>query len=215
MSKNYDPRLIKSYRSYKTKDVCRLYKSKKLHEQTVRGWVKDDGLKAFWHGKTLYIYGAVLKQFLTERNNQRKSPLAFNQFRCWKCKAMDAPLHNTVEKLIRERNKSLRAFGVCASCGHEIKRLYKADAEQEILRIFTVKHNELLGLSDSVCSAGGTHIENTSNQAVSEPPEIVPSDDPPKTTSTSDKTHIKPVKNIASIGTTHIPPTQLSLFEPL
>ncbi len=149
MSKNYDPRRIKSYRSYKTRDVCRLFRDKKLHEQTLRGWVREGKLEAFWQGNTMYVYGAVLKKFIIEKNNQNKSPLAFNQFRCWKCKTAAPPLNNTVEKLAEGRNKSLLALGSCASCGHEIERLYKASEESEILRTFTVKHNALGTLSDS------------------------------------------------------------------
>lgn len=215
MSKNYDPRRVKSYRSYKIRDVCRLFRDKKLHEQTLRGWVKEGKLQAFWHGNTMYIYGAVLKQFLTESNSKRKCPLAFNQFRCWKCKATDAPLNHTIEKLLTGRNKSLLAFGVCASCGHEVERLYKANAEPEILSTFTVKHNAVGGLSDSVCSTERTHIENAPEMAANESLKNKPPDNPAKSTSVRCRTHIKPPKNLTSTGTAHTPSAQLNFLDSL
>ena len=209
MSKKYDARLLKNYRSYKTKDICRLFRVKKLHEQTIRGWINDGKLDAFWHGKTLYIYGAVLKQFLTDRNNQRKSPLEFNQFRCWKCKATVTPLNHTIEKLTLGRNGCPVALGVCKSCGHEIKRIYKADAEQEILRTFTVVHNQLTLLSDSLCSIGKTNVDDTPQMASNEPMENKP---PDKNTSAGYKANIKPSKNTTSTETTHTPPLSIQLF---
>ncbi len=213
MSKKYDARLLKSYRSYKIKDVCRLYRVKKLHEQTIRGWIAKGELKAFWHGNTIYIYGAVLKQFFVDRNSLRKAPLAFHEFRCWKCKATDAPLNHTIEKLVTGRNKSLLALGVCASCGHEIQRLYKADAEPEILSTFTVKHNAVMRLSDSVCSKERTHIENMPEMAATEPLANKTLDSPAKSTRARSRTHIKPPKNLTSTDTAHTPSPQLNFLD--
>ena len=45
MFKYYNPQLVKQYRSYTVEQICDLFKGKKLHPQTVRDWVKSNGLQ--------------------------------------------------------------------------------------------------------------------------------------------------------------------------
>jgi len=128
MFKKYNPKPIHSYKSYKISDLCRIYKAQDLHAQTIRKWINQKGLKAFLHEKDFYIYGAVFKEFLTKRNqkHKEKNQLEFNQFRCGKCKSKKPPLDNIITKLTTGFNGSLKAFGVCVKCNHEIKRHYKS-----------------------------------------------------------------------------------------
>jgi hypothetical protein len=58
-------------------------------------------LKAFLHERDYYIYGAVWKEFLNNRNktHKEKSGLDFNQFICFKCKSKQPPLNNIITKL--------------------------------------------------------------------------------------------------------------------
>lgn len=198
MSKKCDPRRIKSWRSYKIRDICWLYRDNKLHEQTIRGWVKGGKLDAFWHGNTMYIYGAVLKKFLTEKNRQRKNPMSFVEFRCWKCRTGAAPLNNVIDRLEEGRNKSILAIAKCTSCGHEVTRLYKANAEPEILRHFTIQHNALARLSDSLCSTERTQIEHEAETAPNESLENKPPDEGSKSTSAICRTNRKAQKNTSS-----------------
>lgn len=64
MAQKYDTRRFRDYRSYKIRDICWAYEDRNLHKQTVRKWIKKEGLKAFEYGGVFYIYGAVLKDFL-------------------------------------------------------------------------------------------------------------------------------------------------------
>ena len=91
MAKKYDWRRIQSYRSYKLKDISRAFQDKKLHPQTIRGWIREHNLPSFTDGKAVYVYGAVLKQFLKERNEASKSPLALHEFRCFPCHVNTTP----------------------------------------------------------------------------------------------------------------------------
>lgn len=211
MYKKYDHRRIPSYRSLKICDICRLYRDKKLHEQTVRGWVNSGKLKAIWHGKTILIYGAVLKQFLLENNNRHKRTLEFHQFRCGKCKQINSPLNNTITKLTTGRGGSIQAFAYCANCNHLTNRHYKANQNQQILELFTVQHNEVVLISDSLCSTSKTNIKNTPEIALSEPAENKPPDKITKTTNSISKTNIETKTITVSRSNTHIN-QQLSLF---
>jgi hypothetical protein len=53
------------------------------------------------------IYGGELKEFLKERVIKDKKVLAFNEFKCLKCKEVAPPLNNSV-LLITNRNMSFR-----------------------------------------------------------------------------------------------------------
>jgi hypothetical protein len=101
MFKKYNPKPIHSYKSYKIFDLCRIYKAQDLHAQTIRKWINRQNLKAFLHERDYYIYGAVWKEFLNNRNktHKEKSGLDFNQFICFKCKSKQPPLNNIITKL--------------------------------------------------------------------------------------------------------------------
>lgn len=212
MSKKYDYRRAHSYRSYKVRDICRLYKAENLHEQTVRGWVNDGKLKATLHGKTLYVYGAVLKEFFKVKSRKNKRTLEFNQCRCWNCKKIDTPLNNIITKLEAGRNNSILAHGNCRHCNSEIYRSYKRREELEILKCFTVNHNALVGLCDSSCSTRKTNINNALKKPLSEPLKTKPPDTDKKTASTTSQTNINYQENSNSTSKANIKPEQLNLF---
>lgn len=162
MFKKYSPRKkeLYSYRSYKIADLCRFYKSQKLNAQTIRKWIKKGELKAFLHERDYYIYGAVWKEFLTNRNkkNKEKRGLYFEQFKCFKCKAKKPPLNNIITKLTTGFNDCIEAFGICQKCGNkELKRPYKRSELTKIKEIFKIELDELTLLSNSSTSTNKTH----------------------------------------------------------
>jgi DNA-directed RNA polymerase subunit M/transcription elongation factor TFIIS len=207
MYKKYDHQKPKSYRSYKISDICRLYRDKKLHEQTVRKWVKSGQLEAIFDGNVILIYGAVLKRFLQDSNQQHQKKLEFSHFRCGKCKTKDAPLEHQVT-LQQGRGGSIQAFGMCITCGHCMHRHYKASQRAEIEKVFHVLHSEVRRLDDSSDTTSKTHIENN--------PKTPPSESPKKyvqqSNIASNSTHIKPPQKTPSSSKTHSPFEQLSLF---
>ena len=155
MFKKYNPKPIHSYNSYKISDLCRIYKAQDLHPQTIRKWIKQEGLQAFLHEGDFYIHGAVFKAFLTNRNQQHKekNQLEFDQFRCGKCKSKQPPLDNIISKLTTGFNDSIRAFGVCRKCGDDgLKRPYKRSELAKIKEIFQIKLDEVSTLYN--CSNG-------------------------------------------------------------
>jgi DNA-directed RNA polymerase subunit M/transcription elongation factor TFIIS len=207
MYKKYDHKRIKGYRSYKISDICRMYKDKKLHEQTIRKWVKSGQLEAILDGKTMLIYGAVLKQFLQESNQQHQTKLAFSHFRCGKCKTKDAPLELQVT-LQQGRGGCIQAFGVCIKCGHRMNRHYKAAQRAEIENVFHVLHSEVGRLEDSSDTASKTHIENSPKT----PPSESPKKQAAKSRASPSNTHISPPQKTLASSKTHSPFEQLSLF---
>lgn len=189
MSKKYNYKRVQSNRTYKLKDACRLFKAEGLHEQTIRDWIKNQGLGASLIGKTYYIHGGVFKAFLKAKYEKRKNPLKFEEWKCWCCKAVGSPVDIVINRLTFGRNKSLAAYGMC-SCGNEMERLYKRSELSEILKTFTVKQNEVGGLYDSLCSTRKTHINNVPKKPLYEPEKYKPPDAVHKNTNTTKKTNI-------------------------
>lgn len=212
MFKKYDPRLVRSYRSYKISDLCRIYRAKKLHPQTIRGWINSGKLEAIRDGNIILIYGAIFKKFLLDSNSQHKRILGFNQLRCGKCKAIDAPKDNIITKLVSGRRGCIIVYGICSCCGHGISRIYKAEAAPEIVRSFIVQHNELQALYNISCSTGNTHLENDAKPASCESSEVVHEAIEDNAACTTDNTNIKQEESYNSTSKTNITPTQLDLF---
>lgn len=173
MLKKFNPQPLFSYKSYKISDACRIYKDQKLHPQTVRDWIKEGKLKAFFYEGDFYIYGAVLKEFFTNRNQQNKEEgkLGEENFRCGKCKTKQPPLNHVITKLTFGRNNCLLAFGICVKCAHEIHRNFKREKLAEIHEIFQVQLDEVSSLCNSSNSTNETDINLSQKVGVSQPSE--------------------------------------------
>ena len=168
--KKYKHSLVHTYFTYKISDIVRLFIEVKLHDKTMREWIKSGKLKAFQHEGEWYIYGGVLKLFLKTNNEQSKKTLNFNQFRCGNCKAIDTPKNNIITKLTRGRNGSLLAIGVCNKCGLEkTQRPYKRIYEAEIRKIFIIKIDEVITLCKTSISTNNTHLKIEEKITQSEP----------------------------------------------
>jgi hypothetical protein len=200
MFKKYSPRKkdLYNYRSYKIANLCKIHQSENLHPQSIRKWIKKGELKAFLHERDYYIYGAVWKGFLTNRNktHKEKRSLDFEQFKCFKCKAKQPPLNNIITKLTTGFNGCIEAFGVCQKCGYdELKRPYKRSELDQIKEIFKIELDELPILYNSSISTNKTHSNIGQKVGVSESSNI---------TKNKDK---KPKPNNANEG------QQLTLFD--
>ncbi len=171
MSKRkYKYSLVHAYFTYKIPDIVRLFKEVKLHDKTVREWIKSGKLKAFQHEGEWYVYGGILKSFLKIKNEQSKKTLEFNQFRCVNCKTIDAPKGNIITKLTHGRNGSLLAIGICNKCDLEkAQRPYKRIYEQEIRKIFIIKIDEVITLCETSIITNNTHLKIEEKTTQSEP----------------------------------------------
>lgn len=174
MFKKYSPRKkdLHNYRSYKIANLCKIHQSEDLHHQSIRKWIKKGELKAFLHEGDYYIYGAVWKEFLTNRNKKNKAErsLDFDQFRCGQCKSKQPPLNNIITKLKTGFNGCIEAFGVCQNCGYDkLKRPYKRSELAKIKEFFKIDLDELSTLCNSSISTNKTHSDIDQKAGVSEP----------------------------------------------
>lgn len=173
MFKKYNPKIkdLYNYRAYKIADLCTIHKLEKLHPQSIRKWIKKGELKAFLHEGDYYIYGAVWKELLTNRNTTHKEKISldFNQFKCFKCKAKQLPLNNVINKLSTGFNGCIEAFGVCQKCGYDkLKRPYKRSELAQIKEIFKIELDEVSILYNSSTSTTKTNSNNSQKVGVSE-----------------------------------------------
>ena len=187
-----------SYRSLKIRDICRIYKHEKLSPYTVRSWVNSGKLEAMLIGKTLYVYGAVLKLFLKSKSEKQRKPLGFEEGKCWHCKAVFNLAGKTFRKLSNGKNNSLACYLDCIECGCEVERLYKRELLPKILETFTIEQNEVTVLCDSLCSTRNTNINIHSKKPICEPLKTKPPD--------------KKAKSISNSKNTNIEDNQLTLF---
>lgn len=173
MFKKYSPRKkdLYNYRSYKIANLCKIHQSEKLHPQSIRKWIKSGALKAFLHERDYYIYGAVWKEFLANRNKEHKveKSLDFKHFRCGKCKSKQPPLNNVITKLTTGFNGCIEAIGVCQKCGDDqLKKSYKRLKLDQIKEVFEIKLDELPILCNSSISTNKTHSNIGQKEGVSE-----------------------------------------------
>lgn len=166
MFKKYDYRLVRSYQSYTIKEICRLYKHSNLHDKTIRSWIRSGSLDTIADGNRLLIYGALLKQFLKNRNSGKRT-LGIKEFFCYRCKLINAPLENTIISVSIQNNGSILASGLCPSCAAEMKRLYKSSESKQIMELFDLEITALTVLSDIACTADNTHPQ--ANQKLAKP----------------------------------------------
>lgn len=167
MFKYYNPQLIHSKRSYTVEKLCNVYKDKKLHAQTVRGWVNSGELEVI-SKKPIIIYGAIAKFFLEKRNKAHKKTLDFEQIKCVRCKQSSFPKNKGIT-LYQNKNGSWKAVGFCQLCDNEISKFYKKDDRQKLEEIFIVKQPELVTLCNKSDTASKTHSDDKNKLASSEP----------------------------------------------
>ncbi len=196
MFRYYNYTLIESNRSYSTEKIQKLLK---IHPQTIRGWVKEEGLQCV-SKKPMLIYGAILKAFIKTRNEKHKKTLDFKEMKCLKCRNISVPKDNQIS-IYNNQNGSIRAVGVCSNCDNEFSKLYKKNSTYELKNAFFIKPTEstlyntspisnkthLISQKETILNESYSHQENNNLQAK----EIISSKTNIKEIKTSSKTHIK------------------------
>lgn len=184
MFKYYNPQLIHSKRSYTVEKLCNVYQDKKLHAQTVRGWVNSGELEVI-SKKPIIIYGAVVKSFLEQRNKAHKKSLDFDQIKCVRCKQSSSPKNKEIT-IYQNKNGSWKAVGFCQVCNNEISRFYKRNDRQKLSETFIIKQPELMTLCNKSDTAYKTHLKEPQKIVSSESKQDVKQD----STTTTSKTNI-------------------------
>ncbi len=184
MFKYYNPQLIHSKRSYTVEKLCNVYQDKKLHAQTIRGWVNSGELEVI-SKKPIIIYGAVIKSFLEQRNKALKKTLDFDQIKCVRCKQSSSPKNKEIT-IYQNKNGSLKAIGFCQVCDNEISKFYKRNDRQKLEETFIIKQPELMTLCNKSDTASKTHLKGPQKIVSSESKQDAKQD----STTTTSKTNI-------------------------
>ncbi len=166
MFKRYPIRSIKSDEVYSIRKICFLFRDYKLHDKTIRGWLKSGQLKsAGTCKKEILIHGSVLKAFFRSRNNQSQS-LEFNELKCRKCRSRGVPkdrvIHNT-----KPQGQTIIIYGKCNSCDCEITRCYAAKDIDKLKTAFIFSCGTS-SIIDSVSPQVETHPGNDQKALQSE-----------------------------------------------
>lgn len=166
MFKYYNHNLIHSKRPYTVEQICNLYKDKRLNPQTVRGWFKDHNLELI-SKRPIVIYGAILKDFLGNRNKGHKKQLNFDEIKCFSCKQVSKPQNNEMT-LLRNKNGSFKALVFCDKCGGKNNRFYKKNDYEKLTKTFTVKQPSLPTLCNNADNACKTNLDHKQKPSPSE-----------------------------------------------
>jgi hypothetical protein len=105
-------RLVKIHRSYTVEEIARLFDT---HKNTVRRWVKDDGLPTCDGKRPMLILGPDLAAFLQVRRTKNKRTCQPGEIYCVRCRAPKSPLGDYADYLtITEKTGNLTA--ICPDC---------------------------------------------------------------------------------------------------
>lgn len=117
MARAYSTRAIKQNRSYTIDEAAECVG---VSFQTVRQWIKQ-GLPAMTEKRPFLILGWELKTFLTQKQNDRRTPLGEGEFYCLSCRAARKPALGLVEQGVTSDGRAvLRAF--CEACESPVNR---------------------------------------------------------------------------------------------
>ena len=82
MSKTLNPNLAKIHRSYNVEEIAALFK---VHKNTVRSWIKKQGLKTNDDLRPVLILGRNLRVFLQTKKTKHKSKCLPYEMYCMRC----------------------------------------------------------------------------------------------------------------------------------
>ncbi len=133
MAKRLNPNMAKIHRSYTVEEVAGLFL---VHKNTVRTWVKNEGLPVCDNQKPLLILGGDLRKFIKDRNNKRKRKCKPYEMYCVGCKLPRKPAENMVDYEPDTDTKG-RLTGLCPFCGCIINKFISLAAYADIQQYFT------------------------------------------------------------------------------
>ena len=89
-------RSVKLHRTYTFEEAERLLG---VHRNTIRNWVRRDGLEALVERKPYLIRGDDLREFLRRRAEKRRQPLGLGEMFCLSCRKPRKPERALVENI--------------------------------------------------------------------------------------------------------------------
>lgn len=144
MAKKIKLKNLKSRQSYTARQLAEVLD---VHIRTVQTW-KKEGLKPIESTVPLLFMGFEVKDFIQQRQSDKKIKLAKNQFYCVKCRKAVMSKENRIEviktqKLIgKDLLSELILRGECEICGCKLNRFSHVGKLNEIKQTFTIKGGE-------------------------------------------------------------------------
>jgi len=117
MRQRLDPRKIKRHRSYTVKKLSKLYG---VHPNTVRSWIKNEGLPTLDGGREVLMHWSAIREWIIARNAKQKwAPANSNEMPCMTCKA-HKPIKVGTFKVTLGNTRKITLHGECTGCGRLI-----------------------------------------------------------------------------------------------
>ena len=123
MAKNHNPNHAKINRNYTVEEVANLYN---VHKNTVRSWIKNQGLEIIDDIKPFLILGRELREFIRTNRTKNKRKCLPHEVYCLKCKEPRVPAENMAD-YIPMSNTSGRLISLCPECGSLINQYKRLD----------------------------------------------------------------------------------------
>ena len=118
MLRRFDPRRIKIHRSYTVEDAARTLGS---HKNSVRRWIKCEGLTTIDDARPAMIHGRTLRDFLIQRRESSRCRCRPGEIYCLRCRAPKSPAGGMIDYLpMTATSGNLR--GICPDCRHQVYR---------------------------------------------------------------------------------------------
>ena len=128
----------------------------KVHVQTLRAWIKNDGLKIIDNKQPTLIRGFDLINFIKKQNDKGKCKTSFEEMYCMSCKDARPVFQNKIA--LEQKPNGLMAKSRCRSCKTKMNKNYKIEDFQKLKRAFNVV--DVLKLYDCENPTAKTHIHD-------------------------------------------------------
>ena len=115
-TRRVNPNVVKLNRNY---DMTQLASCCGVHKNTVLNW-REAGLEPIDSSKPILFHGSVVREFLKQRNANRKQPCGPGKLYCFRCREPRRPALGFAEYLaVTAKSGNLRAFcGICGTVMH-------------------------------------------------------------------------------------------------
>ena len=128
MAKNHNPNHAKINRNYTVEEVANLYN---VHKNTVRSWIKNQGLEVIDDIKPFLILGRELREFIRTNRTKNKRKCLPHEVYCLKCRKPQIPSENMAD-YIPISNSTGRLISLCPTCESLVNKYISLSQVQTI-----------------------------------------------------------------------------------